>query len=335
MQENNPQRLADTFGRKINYLRVSITDRCNLKCCYCVSHTPSPKLTHDEILRYEEILKIIRAGVKCGITKVRITGGEPLTRKGVYPFLEKTGQISGLEDLSLTTNGVLLKDGLEKIMKAGIRRLNISLDTLKREKFRRITGLDKFNEVRAGIEAAHKAGISPLKINIVALPDINEDEFKDFAAMTFDYPFHIRFIEYMPIGTPELKLTRKLLAPEILSRISHLGELVPVDRTEKDGPAVRYRFRNGKGEIGFISPVSNHFCSSCNRIRLTASGGLRSCLLSDKITDIAGPLRNGCSKETLCDIFMNAAKMKGEKHNLCDESRPVTGLKVPMSSIGG
>lgn len=326
--------LNDSFNRKINYLRVSITDRCNLQCRYCVSHTPSPKLAHHEILRYEEILKIIRAGVRHGISKVRITGGEPLSRKGVYPFLEELGRIPGLDDISLTTNGVLLQDGLPAILKAGIRRLNISLDTLKREKFKEITGFDKLDAVMAAIYAAHDAGIAPLKINVVALPDINDDELEDFAALTFSYPFHIRFIEYMPIGTPELKMTNRLLTPDIRQRISRLGELLPVEKSVQDGPAARYRFKDAQGEVGFISPVSNHFCSTCNRMRLTASGKLRSCLLSDQTVDIAGPLRAGCSEEELYQCLLKAVAQKGEKHCLNDDTGGGS-VESPMFSIGG
>ncbi len=327
--------LIDNFGRKLNYLRVSITDKCNLRCSYCVSHTPSPKLSHDDILRYEEILKLVEIGAKHGISKVRITGGEPLARKGVYDFLNKLTSIDGLTDVSLTTNGVYLKDNLHRIKDAGIKRLNISLDSLKRDKFKQITGSDMFDSVWQSILSAHNAGFYPIKINIVALPGINDDELQDFAKLTLKYPFHVRFIEYMPIGTPELIITKKLLTPEIKKIISKTGPLYQVENSQNDGPAVRYRFENGKGEIGFISPVSNHFCNICNRIRLTASGKLRSCLLSDKSTDISTPLRNGCSDEELFNIFLLATAQKGEKHKLKDDKSTTEKVLDPMSSIGG
>ena len=327
--------LIDNFGRKLNYLRVSITDKCNLKCSYCVSHTPSPKLTHDEILRYEEVLKIVEIGARHGITKVRITGGEPLVRRGVYEFLNKLTAINGLTDVSLTTNGVFLKDNLKTIKDAGIRRLNISIDSLKKDKFKEITGTDMFETVWESIISAYEEGFNPIKLNVVAIPNVNTDELADFAKLTLKYPFHVRFIEYMPIGTPDLIVKKKLLTPEIKNIISQHGKIYKVDNGLNDGPAQLYRFEEGKGSIGFISPVSQHFCNSCNRMRLTASGKLRSCLLSDKTTDISGPLRRGCSDEELYQIMLNAAAQKGEKHHLELESSSADKVLDQMSSIGG
>lgn len=323
--------MIDNYGRKLNYLRISITDRCNLRCLYCVSHTPSPKLHHDDILRYEEILKLVSIGVQHGITKVRITGGEPLIRKGVYSFLKDLTAIKGLKDVSLTSNGVFLKDNLKLLKEAGIKRINISLDSLKREKFRQITGFDKFYIVWNSILAAHEMGFSPIKLNVVPMQGINDDELEDFARLTLKYPFYVRFIEYMPIGTPELVVTRQLLSPEIKKRIACVGSLIPVEKNFNDGPAKRFRLENSKGEIGFISPVSNHFCDSCNRMRLTADGKLRPCLLSDKTIDIAGPLRQGCTDQGLYKIFHQAVALKGEKHKLKDN----TSILDQMSSIGG
>ncbi len=340
MKENSENKikspqLSDRFGRRINYLRVSVTDRCNLRCSYCVSHTPSPVLAHSDILRYEEILKIVETGARYGIKKVRITGGEPLARRGIYGFLDELSGIPGLEDISLTTNGVLLSDNLERIQGTGIKRLNISIDSLKKEKFRQITGSDMFDDVWCSILAARDAGIHPLKLNVVAIPGVNDDEIADFARLTIDNPFHVRFIEYMPIGTPDLVISKQLLTPEIKKRVGSIGPLVPVERTGNDGPARRFQFEGAKGEIGFISPVSNHFCTTCNRMRLTASGKLRACLLSDTTTDIAGPLRAGCSEEELCHIFLNAAAQKGEKHRLDDSACPAPMVDDQMYSIGG
>lgn len=332
---DSTENFIDPFGRKLNYLRVSITDKCNLRCSYCVSHTPSPKLSHDDILRYEEILRLVEIASRHGISKVRITGGEPLARKGVYDFLNKLAGIEGLTDISLTTNGVYLKENLQRIKEAGIKRINISIDSLKRDKFRLITGFDLFETVWQSILAAHDAGFSPIKINVVAIPGINEDELEDFAKLTLTYPFHVRFIEYMPIGTPEFKTTGKLLTPEIKERVARLGKLHKIESTENDGPARRFRFDNSKGELGFISPVSRHFCDSCNRMRLTASGLLRPCLLSDKAIDIATPLRNGSSDDDLFKFFQLAAAQKGEKHTL-ENKDPLNGRVLdPMSSIGG
>ena len=335
--ENSIQQslLNDSFGRRINYLRVSITDRCNLRCKYCVSHTPSPKLSHNEILRYEEILKIIRVGARYGITKVRITGGEPLARRGIYDFLDELSSIPGLDDISLTTNGVLLQDNLPRILGAGIKRLNISIDSLKKERFRQITGFDKYESVWNAALAALEAGIYPVKLNVVAIPGVNDDEIADFARLTLQYPFFVRFIEYMPIGSPELQIKKQLLTPEIEKRVASVGKLLPVELGLNDGPARRFRFSGAKGEIGFISPVSNHFCSTCNRMRLTASGKLRACLLSDTTIDIAGALRKGCSDEELYNKFLQATLQKGEKHSLKDSASPKPMVEDHMFSIGG
>jgi len=309
-------KLIDPCNRNLNYLRISITDRCNLKCLYCVPRDLIPRLSHAEILTYEEILRLVKIGIKLGISKVRVTGGEPLVRKGVYGFLNELSNIDGLADLSMTTNGVFLKDNLEKIRSAGIMRLNISLDTLKPAKFKQITGLDFFERVWDGIEAAWRMGFDPIKLNIVALNGINDDEFVDMARLSFEYPFHIRFIEYMPIGESQLGSHPLLLAPEIKKRIGVLGRLIPIRNSVNDGPARRYRFEGARGEVGFIHALSHHFCDRCNRLRLTASGRLRPCLLSDHHEDIKGPMRRGCSDDELAEIFMMAVRHKPSDHNL-------------------
>lgn len=326
-------KLIDSYNRRINYLRISITDRCNLQCIYCASKDFAPYLPHKEILRYEEILRIVRIGVSLGISKVRITGGEPLVRKGVYGFLNELTGIDGLSDVSLTTNGVLLKDNIEKIKSSGIKRINISMDTLNRQKFKKITGHDLFNHVREGIESAKKMDFDPIKLNVVALGGINDDELADIAGLSFSYPFYVRFIEYMPIGIPRLNISRNLLIPEIKKRLSISGELIPVKKGINDGPATRYKFKGAKGEIGFISPLSHHFCNKCNRLRLTASGQLRACLLSDYQEDIKGPLRKGCSDNELTDIFFSAVFHKPFEHNLTGNKPAMVSGR--MSSIGG
>jgi cyclic pyranopterin phosphate synthase len=254
--------------------------------------------------------------VKLGITKLRVTGGEPLVRKGVYEFLGELNRIDGLADLSLTTNGVALKDNLSKIKSAGIKRVNISLDTLKRKKFYHITGFDLFDQVWCGIEMARDMGFHPIKLNIVALNGKNDDELKDMALLSVDNPFHIRFIEYMPIGNSQMGNGPLLLAPEIKKRIGELGQLIPVRPSDYDGPAQRYRFEDARGEVGFIHALSHHFCDRCNRLRLTASGKLRPCLLSDHHEDVKGPLRAGCSNDELAEIFFKAVRHKPSDHNL-------------------
>jgi len=327
-------RLIDSFNRNLTYLRVSITDRCNLRCMYCVPpRALIPRLAHSEVLRYEEILRIVRIGVQLGITKIRVTGGEPLVRKGVYDFLAELGRIEGLKDISLTTNGVLLKDNLARIQNAGIKRLNVSLDSLYPERFERITGYDCFSRVWEGIEAAHSMGFSPIKINTVAMKGINDDELINIAKLSFTYPFHMRFIEYMPIGDHHLDRNVRILAPEIIERISPLGELVPIRRDIDGGPAERYRFRDAQGEIGIIQPLSNHFCHLCNRLRLTAGGQLRPCLLSDRQEDLKGIIRKGCLDGDIVKLFLQAVRFKPMEHHV-DTGEPEE-IKATMSSIGG
>jgi cyclic pyranopterin phosphate synthase len=299
----NNSKLIDKCNRHLNYLRISITDRCNLQCRYCVPQDLIPKLSHREILTYEEILRVVRIATRLGISKIRVTGGEPLVRKGVYDFFRELVTTEGLKDVSLTTNGVLLKDNLVKIQSAGITRINVSLDTLSRKKYLEITGCDDFDRVWQGIEKAHEMGFYPIKLNIVALDGINDDELVEMARLSFRYPFHVRFIEYMPIGQ------------------SH------------DGPAQRYKFKGAKGEVGFIPALSQHFCNKCNRLRLTASGHLRPCLLADHQEDLKGPLRKGCSDQELASIFFTAIQHKPSDHNLAAQNP--TRICSQMRAIGG
>jgi cyclic pyranopterin phosphate synthase len=330
------QSLIDNYNRQLNYLRVSITDRCNLRCIYCAPQGMIPKISHEDVLRYEEILRVVIVGARLGITKVRITGGEPLVRKGVYTFLEDLNRIEGLQDISLTTNGVLLKANAQRLWSAGVRRINVSLDTLERKKYQQITGYDMFDRVWQGIETAQALGFNPIKLNIVALKGFNEDEFADFANLTRTYPFHIRFIEYMPIGRSPLKTEDHILAPEIEARLRAIGDLVPLERQANDGPAQRCKLKGAQGEIGFIRPISQHFCKECNRLRLTANGHLRPCLLSDEQFDLRGPLRSGCHDDEIAALFLKAVQHKHERHHLSlDSSDPSEAVADPMSGIGG
>ena len=326
-------RLTDGCHRRINYLRISITDRCNLRCVYCMPDAFA-KMPHDEILTYEEILKIVSVGRNLGISKLRVTGGEPLARRGWSGFLKNISRMDGIHDVSLTTNGVLLEKNIEKIASAGIKRLNVSLDTLRPEKFQKIAGFDLFHRVWGGIMAAHEAGIYPLKVNVVALKGINDDELNDFAQLTFKYPFHIRFIEYMPMGKNPLDAPSGLLTSDIEKILGRTGPLVPVERQSDDGPARRFKFQGALGEIGFISPVSRHFCDACNRLRLTASGGLRPCLLSEKQTDLKGPIRSGASDKEIEDLFIRTVNEKPMAHHLRRGEKNGSAFSQ-MSSIGG
>jgi len=317
----------------LNYLRISVTDRCNLRCTYCVPEGVVPKLRHANILRYEELLRLTRIAETLGISKVRITGGEPLVRKGLIPFLEKLCAIDGLTDVSLTTNGVLLGKHIRDIYNAGIRRINISLDTLDREKFQKITGYDGFKQVWHAIESALELGFSPIKINAVALQGINDNELTELAKLTFRYPFHVRFIEFMPIGRRQADVENLLLTPQIKARISTLGNMIPMKKGHLDGPAETFQLEGAKGRVGFISALSRHFCHQCNRLRITASGQLRPCLLSDYQEDLKGPMRNGALDEELREIFMTVARRKHAEHHIEGNTRG--GIKSQMSSIGG
>ena len=333
MENGLRNELIDACHRRLNYLRISVTDRCNLRCAYCLPCEDVPRLSHEEVLRYEEILRIVRVGVGLGISKVRVTGGEPLVRKGVVGFLAELARIPEIKDLSLTTNGVRLKEHLNALQAAGVARINISLDTLRPERYRRITGVDAFDAVWEGILAAHARGFRPIKLNVVALAGVNDDELVDLARLSLEHPFHVRFIEFMPIGSSRIGKRPPLLVPEIEERIGALGKLVPVERREMDGPAHRYRFDGAPGEIGFIPAISHQFCRRCNRLRLTASGQLRPCLLSDRQEDLKGPLRRGCSDADLAEVFFSATRHKPSDHNLA-VGEPAH-VCCQMRSIGG
>jgi GTP 3',8-cyclase len=326
-------KLIDSYNRRLNYLRISVTDRCNLNCCYCEPRKRILKLSHDEILSYEEILRLVRIGISLGITKVRVTGGEPLVRKGIYDFLTCLKALKEIKDISLTTNAVLLEKNLEKLEQAGIKRINISLDTLNRDKFKQITGHDNFETVWNAILKAHAMGFSPIKLNTVVLPGINDDELKDLAQLSFSFPFHIRFIEYMPIGTSTFIAKPPILISDIINRLKSFGKLIHVKNDIWDGPAQRFKIEGAKGEIGLISAMSHHFCKQCNRLRLTAEGRLRTCLLSDRYEDLKGPLRSGCSDGKLAKIIMAGIRHKPFAHRLTTDS--TVQVYDQMSSIGG
>jgi cyclic pyranopterin phosphate synthase len=333
MRPLTPSPLQDPLQRHLNYLRVSITDRCNLRCCYCAPGGILDKLPHAAILRYEEILRLVRVGAGLGISKVRVTGGEPLVRRGVVSFLAALGRQPGLTDVSLTTNGVLLERHLEGLAAAGVRRLNISLDTLDRDKYRRITGGDYFPAVWRAVLAALGAGFHPIKLNVVVMRGINDDEVPRLAALSRDLPVHVRFIEFMPMGCAQEHAARFLSNQEVRRRVETLGALSPAGDAGEKGPAERWRLADGRGEIGFISPISHHFCGRCNRLRLTASGRLRACLLSDRELDLKALLRGGGSDADLAEVFQAAARAKPAGHDLQAPSHDA--IHSPMCRIGG
>jgi cyclic pyranopterin phosphate synthase len=330
--------MIDRYDRKIDYLRVSITDRCNLRCTYCMPKEGLSLIGHDDTLRYEEILRIIGIAAQQGITKVRITGGEPLVRRGVTEFIASLRTIPELRDVSLTTNGILLEAYAERLFAAGIRRINISLDSLKAGRYAEITRGGDIQSVFEGIRKVRQIGFSPIKINIVAIRGVNDDEILDFARLTLEDPYQIRFIELMPLGHAGIENNGRYISNSvIMERIAALGELEPVDGggTGSAGPARLYRLAGGAGQIGFISPVSRHFCQSCNRLRLTADGHLRACLLSDDETDLKGLLQTGASDDQIGALIRKAIAGKPRQHGLaCDEGL-IKKCMREMPAIGG
>jgi cyclic pyranopterin phosphate synthase len=265
------------------------------------------------ILRYEEILRIVRVAVGLGVKKARVTGGEPLLRKGVVDFISRLSH-SGIEDLGLTTNGILLKEFARPLREAGLSRVNISLDSLDPRNFQRITGSDGLDEVLAGIEGAREAGFEKIKINTVLIRGNNENEILDFAELAFSRGLEVRFIEYMPyLNGKEWQRDLYLTAEEVKKVINTRFLLQPVEKQEKSGVAEIYRMKDGRGTIGFISSISQHFCERCNRIRLTADGKLRNCLFSDEEIDIRGPMRDGVSDSELAEIIRGSVKKKPER----------------------
>lgn len=323
----------DRYHRRIDYLRLSVTDRCNLRCTYCMPACGVPKLDHEEILRYEEILRLVDITAGMGISKVRITGGEPLVRKDLAYLCREIARNPLIQDLSVTTNGVLLRHLGRKLFQAGVRRLNVSLDTLNAERYAAITRRDHFEEVWAGIQEAERIGFSPIKINMVVLRGVNDDEIEDMAALTYRFPYHVRFIEFMPFQ-PDHYSERFLSSGEIVERLAAVDTLLPAEADRGNGPARYYRFPGSRGKIGIISPMSHHFCPTCNRLRLTADGKLRTCLFAVEEQDIKGLLRSGASDEAVEAAIRAALQRKPKAHPL-NEAVLRKCISRSMSSIGG
>ncbi len=330
-----PAELVDGYARRVDYLRLSVTDRCNLRCTYCMPPEGFRFLPHEEILRYEELLRLVRIAVGLGISKVRITGGEPFVRKDILDFLARLCAVSGIQDVSLTTNGVLLESLVHGLWQAGIRRLNVSLDTLQPAKYAAITGADAFWRVWRGLHAALDLGFSPVKINVVAMKGVNDDEIEALAQLTLTYPFHVRFIELMPFR-PDAYQERYLSSDLVMQRLSAMGPLVPTGSGNGNGPARYFQFPKAHGKIGLISPMSHHFCPTCNRLRITAEGSLRTCLFDDGHVDLRRPLRHGFSDEQIAEIILQAVARKPKSHPLGGGSVPQRKCHArPMTSIGG
>ncbi len=327
--------LLDSYNRRLNYLRISLTDRCNLRCIYCMPEQGVPKLFHEDILTYEELMRLARLSVRLGIEKIRLTGGEPLVRKNITDLIVALKQIPGIKEISLTTNGVLLAEKAQSLWDAGINRINISLDTLDPQNYARITRFDYFNQVWEGIQEAERIGFSPIKINVVALQGINDDEILPFGRLSYEKPYHIRFIEFMPVGNDNGWNTKRFLSSEeTLIKLQTLGPLFPVNDQDLDGPAKRMAYAGARGEIGLISPISEHFCPSCNRLRLTAEGRLRVCLFSDNETDLRTPMRQGASDAELEAIIQEAISKKPKEHPV-QLNALYRKCQRQMSKIGG
>lgn len=327
--------LYDTHNRRIDYLRISVTDRCNLSCFYCKPRTAMKTLSHGDILTYEEILRLVKLAVPLGITRVRVTGGEPLIRRGIVHFISSLYTIDELRDISITTNGIKLEGMAEDLFKAGKPRLNISLDSLDPYKFRNITGSDRYDRVWRGINRAEELGFSPLKINMVPIRGMNDGEVAEFARLTIDRKLHIRFIEYMPIGADDRwRRDSCVSTDEIRAIIEHqVGPLKPFVSEHSGGPADNYQLPDARGVIGFISPITRHFCDSCRRLRLTADGKIRPCLFSDTEIDMKSPLRSGCDDAELERLIRLALEIKPARHAINETGARC--LQRTMSRIGG
>lgn len=326
--------LKDTYQRDINYLRVSVTDRCNLRCVYCMPAEGVQSTPHAEILRIEEIEKIVRAASLIGVRKIRLTGGEPLVRKGIEDLVKRISDIPGIDDITLTTNALLLPQRAAALKAAGVTRVNISLDTLQVARYREITRGGDLAVAWEGIMAALDAGLHPVKINTVVMRGFNDDEVVAMARLTLNRPLHVRFIEVMPIGSQNnWTIGRFVPTEEIMSQITaKLGALQPAKMPFGNGPAKYFKLKDAAGTIGFITSMSDHFCQSCNRLRMTSGGALRPCLYDAREVDLKTPLRSGASVEELAGLFMDAVALKPDRHHMQEgwhDRRRV------MSQIGG
>lgn len=323
--------MQDQFQRQIDYLRISVTDRCNLRCKYCMPAEGVQWMQHESILSFEEILRLMRLSTLLGFRRFRITGGEPLVRKGIIDFLHEASQLPGVEDLMLTTNGMLLPEMAFDLKAAGVQRVNISLDTMDPDRFRDITRGGDVQTVIQGIFRALEAGLNPVKINVVVVRGSNAKELPDFLALAKQYPLHVRFIELMPIGISSENRPDFVPIKE-MKEILGIKEYIPTQDIRGGGPAEYFRSSDLKGSIGFISALSRHFCNTCNRVRLTADGKLRPCLHSKHEVDLREDLRNGSSDSDILDIFANAVWHKPVEHHMNDEAWQD---KRVMSQIGG
>lgn len=318
--------MEDSFGRNINYLRISLTDRCNLRCKYCMPEDGIDKCDHSDILSLEEIYEIIVSFVELGVDKIRFTGGEPLVRKGIVDLISKVSRLKGIRDIAMTTNGILLKDMASDLKAAGLKRVNISLDTLNSEKYKTITRGGNLQKVLDGIKEAKRVGLTPIKINTVLMGGFNENEIESLVDLTRKDNIDVRFIELMPIGEASSWAKEKFISNErVLEKIK---QLEPVKREDISSPAMYYKLPGAKGKVGIINPISCKFCENCNRVRLTSNGKLKMCLHSNREIDLKTPLRNGMD---LKELIIKSIGEKEESHHL-EEGQYISRN---MNEIGG
>lgn len=309
--------LADQFNRPITYLRISVTDKCNLRCVYCMPERGLQWLPKAEILSYEEISQLVRAAASVGVRSIRLSGGEPLIRKDLPRLVEELAAIEGIEDIALSTNGLLLEEQIDALAAAGLRRVNVSLDTLREDRFLEIARRPGLDKVLAGIDAALARGLGPVKINCVVMRGQNDDEIAAFAQWTKDRAIYVRFIEVMPVHENlDVQRDAYMSADEILERVRAVGELQPVTGPGGNGPARYFAFPGALGAVGVISPLSHDYCERCNRVRLTANGRLRLCLFGDYEVDLRTPLRAGASQDEIAGVLRAAMLIKPERHHL-------------------
>ena len=309
--------MLDAYNRNINYLRISVTDRCNLRCRYCMPEEGVPKLGHGQILSLEEIERLVRVATTVGISKIRLTGGEPLIRRNITGLIANIHKMPEIDDIAVTTNGVLFSAMADELKAAGLNRVNFSLDTMVAEKFQFITRRDIQAEVKKAIFQALDLGLDPVKINTVAIRGFNDDEILDFADLAYCYPLHVRFIEFMPIGDLLFwEKSRLITAEQMQEMIEKKYELTPTKLVKGSGPARYFKLTGGLGTIGFISPMSHKFCSECNRLRMTAEGKLRGCLYDKHEIDLKMVLANKSSDEELRQLFIKAINLKPSEHHM-------------------
>ena len=328
--DNSSSMNSDRFGRTINYLRLSVTDRCNLRCSYCMPEEGVPLRSHNEILCYEELLRIARAAAKLGIQKVRVTGGEPLVRKGLVGFLARLISIPDLSEVVLTTNGLLLASFADQLKQAGVDRVNISLDSLNPDRYAEITRGGDLADVLAGIKAAEQAGLR-LKLNMVVMRDVNDSEIEAFAELSLDRSWSIRFIEYMPTIRTKAWRTKVVPGAEILERLQKKYRMAPLATGRMCGPSRPFRVEGAQGSIGIITPISDHFCGSCNRIRVTSAGLAKGCLLSAQAVDLKPYLDQ--DDDRLCQALRQVIGNKVDRHQMTDDSSGPAPFN--MAGIGG